>query len=138
MKLPITGGCLCGAVTYEITEPPLGAGNCHCRTCQRAVGAPYLPALFVPYQSFKINGPYKEYASISASGNTMNRGFCPNCGTTLFGRNSATNKIRPVNAATLDDPGIYHPTMDFWVSDAQPWDTMNADLEKFDGNFLHL
>ena len=138
MKLPITGACLCGTVKYEIHAESVGAGNCHCRTCQRAAGAAYMPAFFVPYDSLKITGKYKEYASISESGNTIHRGFCPNCGTTLFGRNSVTKEFRPVNAATLDDPSIYHPNMDFWVSDAQPWDTMNPDLTKFDKNFLHF
>lgn len=138
MKNIITGGCLCQAVRYEITKHPVGAGNCHCRTCQKALGAAYLPALFVPYAALKITGVYKEYASQSDSGNTVHRGFCPECGTTLFGRNSANDKFRPVNAATLDDPSIYQPHMDFWVSEAQAWDSMNPDLPKFDTNPLHL
>ena len=138
MKLPITGGCLCGAVRYEILAEPIGAGNCHCRTCQRSVGTAYMPVLFVPYQALKISGQYKEFATTSASGNTMNRGFCPECGTALFGRNSGSDKIRPVNAATLDDPRVYQPHMDFWVSDAQPWDYMDPNLPKFDMNPTHL
>lgn len=138
MKLPIKGGCLCGAVKYEIIAEPIGAGNCHCRSCQKSVGTAYMPVLFVPYDALKITGIYKEYATISVSGNTVNRGFCPECGTSLFGRNSGSDKIRPVNAATLDDPSIYHPQMDFWVTDAQPWDIMNPDLAKFDKNFTHF
>lgn len=138
MKLPITGGCLCAAVKYQISEKPIGAGNCHCRTCQRAVGTPYMPVLFVPYQALHITGTYKEFATESASGNTMYRGFCPQCGTSLFGRNSGSDKIRPVNASTLDDPSIYQPHMDFWVSDAQPWDVMDPDIPKFNKNPLHL
>ena len=138
MKLPISGGCLCGAVRYEILAEPIGAGNCHCRTCQRSVGTAYMPVLFVPYQALKISGQYKEFATTSASGNTMNRGFCPECGTALFGRNSGSDKIRPVNAATLDDPRVYQPHMDFWVSDAQPWDYMDPNLPKFDMNPAHL
>lgn len=138
MKLPISGGCLCGAVRYEILAEPIGAGNCHCRTCQRSVGTAYMPVLFVPYQALKISGQYKEFATTSASGNTMNRGFCPECGTALFGRNSGSDKIRPVNAATLDDPRVYQPHMDFWVSDAQPWDYMDPNLPKFDMNPTHL
>lgn len=27
--VPITGGCLCGAVRYESTEPPVNGGYCH-------------------------------------------------------------------------------------------------------------
>jgi len=134
MKLPITGGCLCGKVRYEITAEPVSTANCHCRTCQKAVGAPYVAGLFVPASALTITGHYKEYASIAASGNTVYRGFCPECGTSLFGRNSAFTQIRPVSAVTLDDPSIYKPEKDMWVADAQPWDVMNPELPKFAGN----
>ena len=33
-----SGGCLCGAVRYEITAPFLSAGYCHCTRCQRRTG----------------------------------------------------------------------------------------------------
>ena len=39
MKLPITGGCNCGAVRYEVTAPLVRASYCHCRRCQRRSGA---------------------------------------------------------------------------------------------------
>ncbi len=138
LKLPLLGGCFCGAVKYEIVDQPISAGNCHCRTCQRSVGTPYMPVLFVPYHALKITGTVKEYKTQSATGNTMHRAFCPQCGTALFGKNSGSDKIRPVNASTLDDPSIYQPQMDFWVSDAQPWDIMDPNLPKFDKNPTHL
>ena len=134
MKLPITGGCLCGKIRYEISAMPVNTANCHCRTCQKAVGAAYFPAFFVPASALSITGDYKEFASIAASGNTMYRGFCPECGTSLFGRNSKFTNIRPVSAATLDDPSIYNPEKDMWVADAQLWDVMNPELPKFVGN----
>lgn len=134
MKLPITGGCLCGKIRYEISAKPVNTANCHCRTCQKAVGAAYFPAFFVPASALTITGDYKEFASIAASGNTMYRGFCPECGTSLFGRNSKFTNIRPVSAATLDDPSIYNPEKDMWVADAQLWDVMNPELPKFVGN----
>ncbi len=138
MKLSIKGSCLCGAVKYEITSSPIGAGNCHCKTCQKSVGAAYMPVLFVPYNALIIHGKYQEYATVSDSGNTIYRAFCPQCGTALFGKNSGNNKIRPVNAATLDDPSLYHPHMDFWVSEAQAWDFMDPKLPKFEKNPKHL
>ena len=36
--LPLTGHCLCGAVSYEISEPLRNAGYCHCTRCQRRTG----------------------------------------------------------------------------------------------------
>ncbi len=32
----ITGGCLCGAVRYEPSEPPIRTTICHCRMCQKS------------------------------------------------------------------------------------------------------
>ena len=135
MKLPITGGCLCGLVRYEISAAPVACINCHCRTCQKATGAAYLALMFVPSSDLTISGNYKEYPTIAASGNIIYRAFCPECGTALFGRNSAFTKLRPVAAATLDDPAIFKPQKDMWIVDAQPWDFMNPDLTKCDGNF---
>jgi hypothetical protein len=134
MKLPITGGCLCGGVRYEISAVPLGSANCHCRTCQKSAGAPYLGLLFVAAQALSISGNYKEYPTLATSGHTVYRGFCPACGTSLFARNSVFTKVRPVSAATLDDPSTFEPQKDMWVADAQPWDYMNPSLPKFAGN----
>jgi hypothetical protein len=135
MKLPMTGGCLCGAVRYEISAEPIACINCHCRTCQKAAGAPYLALVFIPTTALKINGNYKEFATLAASGNKVYRAFCPECGTPLFGRNSAFTAIRPVTATTLDDPSNFYPDKDMWIVDAQPWDYMNPELPKCNGNF---
>ena len=135
MKLPISGGCLCGLVRYKISAQPVASVNCHCRTCQKAVGAPYIALMFVSDAALTISGVYKEYPTLAASGNTLYRAFCPECGTALFGRNSTFTKIRPVAAATLDDPSIFKPQKDMWVADAQSWDFMNPDLPKCQENF---
>ncbi len=37
--MPITGGCLCGAVRYEASEPPHRVGYCHCQMCQKNTGS---------------------------------------------------------------------------------------------------
>jgi hypothetical protein len=134
MKLPMTGGCLCGKVRYEISAQPVSTANCHCRSCQKSVGAPHLAILVVPASSFTVTGNYREYITIAASGNKMHRNFCPECGTSLFVINSGFPQFRPVSAVTLDDPSDYKPEKDIWVADAQPWDVMNPDLPKFAGN----
>ena len=43
--MPHTGACLCGSLRYAITAPPIDAGYCHCRLCQRSAGAPVLALL---------------------------------------------------------------------------------------------
>jgi hypothetical protein len=39
----ITGGCQCGAIRYELKQPPRRASICHCRMCQRATGSYVAP-----------------------------------------------------------------------------------------------
>lgn len=36
---PLTGGCNCGAVRFEVTGPLALASYCHCKRCQRRSGA---------------------------------------------------------------------------------------------------
>ncbi len=38
-ELPLTGGCNCGAVRFEVTAPLAVASYCHCKRCQRRSGA---------------------------------------------------------------------------------------------------
>ena len=38
VELPLTGGCNCGAVRYEVSEPLVRASYCHCTRCQRRTG----------------------------------------------------------------------------------------------------
>lgn len=35
----LTGGCLCGAVRYQVEGEPLYAGFCYCVDCRKASGA---------------------------------------------------------------------------------------------------
>jgi hypothetical protein len=39
----LTGGCLCGGVRFELTEPAPAAGYCHCTRCQGARELPPRP-----------------------------------------------------------------------------------------------
>ena len=38
--MDLEGGCFCGAIRYKVEGPPLDAGYCHCRMCQRTTAAP--------------------------------------------------------------------------------------------------
>lgn len=125
------GGCSCGAVRYECTGDPVIMGNCHCRDCQRASGGAYTPVLGVPRSTVKITGEVKYYESKADSGRIAKRGFCPNCGSSLFGLPPSFPDLIALAASSLDDPSIFKPAMDIYTSSAQPWDHMDASLPKF-------
>jgi hypothetical protein len=53
-ELPLTGGCLCGAVRYEISEPLVSANYCHCTRCQRRTGTAAAVSARVAPGSLKV------------------------------------------------------------------------------------
>lgn len=131
MATNYTGGCVCGAVRYECSADAIFMGNCHCRDCQRASGGAYEPAIGLPAAALKITGELKFYAVTADSGNTVSRGFCPECGARMLGKSSGVPDLAIIMASSLDDPTVFEPAMDVYVSSAQSWDQMNPALPKF-------
>lgn len=131
MELPVTGGCLCGGVRYEITRQPFSHANCHCRSCQLATGGAYAPVMLVPTDGFSVSGPLSEYQSTGDSGNEVTRAFCSNCGTTIYARTTRVKTMRPVYAMTLDKPEAFAPELDAWVDFAQPSVCLDDRLPKY-------
>ena len=132
MPVPFTGGCACGAVRYECSAEPMVSANCHCRDCQQAGGSPFAAVVLVPKTAVTITGAMKYYEVKGESGNPIQRGFCPNCGSPIFGMPSGLPvEFISIRAASLDDPSWFRPAIDIYTSSAQPWDLMNPDLPKF-------
>ncbi len=73
------GSCLCGAVNFETYGPLRPVVACHCVQCRKTSGH-YVAATSVARDALVIKGPVRWYAS---SGDAR-RGFCPDCGSSLF------------------------------------------------------
>ena len=112
------GGCLCGAVRYEILNAPEFVEYCHCRTCRKAVGAPVVTWALVAREDFKLSqGILKAYASSDG----VERTFCPRCGTsmTYYAVNDPQRLV--VSTATLDDMDALPPDVHVWRSERVAW-----------------
>ena len=56
MKLPLTGGCVCGSVRYEITAEPFMVYACHCTDCQRITSSAFSIGVVVSDEAFRSTG----------------------------------------------------------------------------------
>ncbi len=115
-KPTMTGGCQCGAVRYALFEAPEST-ICHCRMCQKAVGAPF--AAFCKIKSPCFAWTLGEPASFQSS-SVAERHFCRNCGTPLTFRYLEGDAIE-VTTATLDDAASVPPTKNFGTESRLPW-----------------
>jgi hypothetical protein len=121
----LSGGCACGA-------EPLAAVNCHCRDCQRESGSGFVPVLIVPRAGFSVTrGRPKQFTVTADSGQPTTRNFCGECGSPLFGLPpGGVSEIVTIRAGSLDDPSLFRPTKNIFVSRAQPWDAMDPALPR--------
>ena len=86
VKLPLTGACLCGALRYEITEPPTMAYACHCTDCQRLTSSAFSMGIVVSDKALRLSGIEPRRLQRTAdSGRVNTRLVCPQCGSWISG-----------------------------------------------------
>lgn len=124
-----TGRCLCGGIRFEVSQPAVGTGMCHCRMCQRAIGASLDAWTAFPRESVKFtNGKPKYYRSSLIA----ERGFCANCGSSLAIRYFAPDlsKFLIMMTACLDNPEDFAPTWHGGIESQMPWLEIQDDIPR--------
>ena len=80
-KLP--GGCLCGAVRYEIDARVDLVCHCHCTLCQKAHGAAFGSYTPVPRDRIQVRDDAGTLGEYRSSPGVVRR-FCSSCGSPLI------------------------------------------------------
>ena len=125
-----SGNCLCGNVTYKCYVKPKTIFNCHCEDCRRATGSVFGTNLFVPENEVKISGNLSSYSHKSDSGSTMTKMFCSNCGSLMFGRNSAKKNIMSIRAGTVIQLDLIKPEINVFMDSKVPSTSIDNNIKK--------
>ncbi len=75
------GTCLCGAVTFTVSGTLKAPDACHCTKCRRWTGHVYA-GTDVPRSALSVRG--EEHVRWFQSSEKVRRGFCGECGSSLF------------------------------------------------------
>lgn len=75
------GGCLCGAVRFEVRGALSAPVACHCGQCRRQSGH-YWASTDVPREALTLHG--EAHLTWYRSSEDVRRGFCACCGSLLF------------------------------------------------------
>ncbi|WP_250005021.1 GFA family protein [Actinoplanes sp. M2I2] len=135
MPEKFTGRCVCKAISYEFSNAPDFVANCYCRDCQKSSGAIMATYFSVAADDFKLlSGTPRSYPYIAASGNTLERNFCPDCGARLFqDRLSGFPGQVFVMLGSLDDPEtVKPPIMEIFTRFRISW-TKALDVPQYPG-----
>jgi hypothetical protein len=128
--LPLTGGCLCGGVRFEVTELPLDAGYCHCTRCRRRTGtAASVQARLAPGSLAILQGEVLIRSYVPEQG--WAKDFCSSCGSALWSRDPGDPALRAVRLGAFDDdPGV-RPSFRQFVAYAASWEEITDDLPQY-------
>jgi hypothetical protein len=132
--MAIGGGCLCGAVRFEIAaDGPLWVRQCWCRVCQYVgAGSGTVNAIFRK-DDLTASGPLTDYVCIADSGSTMHRRFCAQCGTPVFAQAEARPHLVGVLVGALDNPNLVRPSAIIWTKSAPDWACFDPALPQTEG-----
>jgi arginase len=133
-ELPLTGGCLCGSVRYELTKPFRRANHCHCSLCRRHSGTFGLTQGRVPRDGFRLLHGEELIRVYEPAEGTAVKAFCSVCGSSLFGGTWPEGPEVSVRLGSLDgDPGI-RPQYHSHTGSKAAWDRLPADgLPRYPG-----
>lgn len=132
IRVTATGRCLCGAVRYEIHGDLRGVVNCHCSKCRRFHGN------YGAYTSIKHNKlvlleqqSLKWFKSVTDETPNVYRGFCVECGSSLFWHPRDQERIA-VAAGSLDDPTNLQTIGHVWIGQLSDYYRIQDDLPQFE------
>ncbi|HYB99938.1 MAG TPA: GFA family protein [Candidatus Limnocylindrales bacterium] len=127
----IEGSCLCGSVRYRI-ESPLGeAHHCHCGMCRKAHGAAFSTFARSAKDSLHVDDPHLHLKWYRSSEHIA-RGFCGECGSSLFFTFAPLADAIWVTLGTVDgDPGV-RPDAHIFVGSKAEWDRIADDLARYE------
>ena len=129
MKFPLTGGCQCAKLRYEVTEAPLLTYTCHCTACQHVTSSAFSLAILVPDAAFRLtSGEPRTIDRLADSGRMTTRWLCPDCACWVCSAPTPGAEpgqmVRRVRGGTLDDTSWLRPTAHFWTRSQLPWVTL--------------
>jgi len=130
------GGCLCGAVRFEIQGKPMFVHACHCTRCQQRSGSAFAVNLWIEESKVKmLSGELtNQGVLVDENGQSSESWSCASCGFGLFTCfHGAPAGSRFVRAGTLDEPAAFPPDVHIYTRSKQPWVTIPDDVPSFEG-----
>jgi hypothetical protein len=126
------GGCLCGALRYELTGEPFAAGYCCCRDCRKASGSGFIPFMNFASGAVHITGPARQSVTTSIRGSEAVRNHCATCGSLVFGGRVGHDDSFTIYAGSLDDPTRFKPSIAIFMRDRPAWVSLPEGLKLFE------
>lgn len=128
----ISGGCHCGAITYEAEVDPAKVSLCHCTDCQILTGTAFRASVPANKADFRLlTGTPKIYVKVGDSGARRAQGFCGACGTPLYATSADDPQVYGIRTGTARERARLLPRRQIWCDSAREWAMNVGPLPRF-------
>ena len=121
MTAKLAGGCLCGAVRYELSAEPRAVAHCHCSMCRKNHGAAFATHGSV-HRSEHVFTQGSDVLRAFRSSEQVTRTFCSICGSPLLWHIAGKyDDWMSVPLGTLDTVFVPKEQKHIQVASKAPW-----------------
>ena len=127
------GGCLCGAIRFEVTPPTKWCAHCHCSLCRRAHGAAFVTWFGVDRSAFELVSGEDDLSWYRSTPGAR-RGFCSRCGSTIFFASERWADEVHIALASMDGPIDRQPSAHVFYDSHVAWNAIGDELPRRGGD----
>lgn len=132
MYQSISGGCLCGEVTFTVSPPFYDFYFCHCTLCRKSGGSSHAANLFCDPGLLDWHSGESLIKTYELGGNRLfNKSFCELCGSALPAR-AKSGDFFIVPAGCLDQELSVVPSKNIFWSEKAGWYLAGYVAPKYD------
>jgi hypothetical protein len=126
----LNGSCLCGTVSYSLTQQPSQFYFCHCQQCQKVTGSSFAANIIADIDS--ISWPSGEHLLTHFDHPTraFSKTFCSICGSGLPHVNKSKTSL-VVPAGSLDRVPTIEPRANLFIAESPAWLSTGLSAAKY-------
>ncbi|MFP6847069.1 MAG: GFA family protein [Pseudomonas sp.] len=121
------GGCLCGAVRYQVEGELAPIQICHCSQCRKAQGSAFVTNIPVQESAFALLSGAEQLKAYESSPGKQ-RVFCGNCGSPIYSCTSKLPGVLRIRAGSLEGDLATRPGWHAFTASRANWWDIHDDL----------
>lgn len=124
------GSCLCGAVTFTITDKIKDIIYCHCSLCRKAQGSAFATNANVTKNGFNFLSGENNLTAYSLDSN-QTKYFCTTCGSPIMSKNTLSPENIRIRLGTIESNIEERPTAHVFSASKANWDEITDELPRY-------
>lgn len=128
----LSGGCLCGSVSFSVKNEFKRFYQCHCKQCQQLTGSAFASNLFTSPDNIQWDKGLEDVTHYAHPDREFSKSFCKHCGSALPVV-TKSKRFLLVPAGSINGQPNIELTANIFTSEKACWLEQGKIVPSFDG-----